>query len=136
MQLEILTPVRRLFDGPVSEVILPAYDGEVGILPGHEDFIGALGTGPLKIIRDGDDYWFLVSEGFYRVQKDRLVILAEEGEPAQGIDLEAQQAKLKQLDAELADHAHFAPERYESWKREYDQVRGRLEIHRRTEVIN
>lgn len=136
MHLEILTPVRKLFDGAVSEVVIPAYDGEVGVLPGHANFIGALGTGPLKIVRDGDDYWFLVSEGFYRVQGDRLVVLAEIGEQGDGIDLDKQTARLKELEREMADHQTFKPERYDSWRREYDQVRSRIEIHRRTSVVN
>jgi F-type H+-transporting ATPase subunit epsilon len=135
-QLEILTPTRKLYSGTVSEVVLPAYDGEVGILDGHEDFIGLLGSGALKIVHDNDDYWYLVSVGVYQVESTVVTVLAERGEEAKHIDIEAQNARLRELEAERNDHANFDPARYAVWKRECDEVRGRIEIYRRTVVAN
>ena len=34
-QLEIITPERQFYTGPVESLVLPALDGEYGVLPGH-----------------------------------------------------------------------------------------------------
>lgn len=135
-QLEILSPVRKIFTGSVSEVVLPSYDGEVGILPGHEDFIGILGTGPLKIVRGGDDYWFMISSGIYQVKDGQVKILAELGEDAKNVNLESAQQRLKELDAQIASHATFQPDDYPKWKLEHDRAKARVDIYHRTEVVN
>ncbi len=54
-EIEVLTRSKTLYKGKATEVVLPAYDGEVGVLADHANFIGLLGTGPLKVVTGGDD---------------------------------------------------------------------------------
>lgn len=136
-EVQILTPAATLFKGEATEVVLPSYDGEVGVLAGHSDFVGILGTGPLKLVTNGDDYWFVLSSGAYRVESGKLTILAEFGErPQKGVDIEELSARLRELDVQLADIKNFSAEEFPKIKEQADQLRARIEVHRRTEVVN
>ena len=53
IQLEIVTPERRLLDEPVDMVTVPGLNGELGILPGHTPLISQLKTGVLTYVQDG-----------------------------------------------------------------------------------
>lgn len=49
LRLAVVSPEKVLFEGEVTEVVVPAHDGEVGILPGHAPMMALLGSGPLRI---------------------------------------------------------------------------------------
>ena len=133
--LEILTPGKRLVETEVSEVVLPAHDGEVGVLAGHEDFIGVLGTGTLKYVENGNDYWLMISSGIFEVQSGKLTILAELGETADSLDPKQSQEKADSLEAELGK-GNWYTEELRAILRQYDLEKARLEVHRRTNVVN
>ena len=133
--LEILTPGRELLSAKVTEVVLPAFDGERGILSGHADLIGLLGTGPVKIVRDGDDYWFLVSSGVYQVKDGNVTLFAELAEDAAEIDALAAKERLSEIEAAFNDHSRFTPADYPAHKLAHDRNQARLEVHRRTNVV-
>ena len=88
-QLQIRTPARTVIDARVTEVVLPAHDGERGVLPGHERFVGLLGTGALKLVREGDDFWFVISSGVYEVQGAKIVVLTEYAQDAREVNVES-----------------------------------------------
>jgi len=135
--VQILTPSSTLFSGKATEVVLPAFDGEVGILAGHGDFVGLLGTGSLKIVSGGNDDWFILSSGAYRVSSGELTIMAEKGEmPDKNADLATLSARMNELEKRLGDFKSFTPEEFPELKREYDEIRAKLEVHRRTQLVN
>ena len=74
----VLTPERIAFEGEIESAILPAHDGELGILPGHADFLGALGKGTARLRKPGGEQVLVLSGGYLRVTKGRLLVLAEE----------------------------------------------------------
>ena len=133
--LEILTPGKPLLKTTVSEVVLPAFDGEMGVLPGHEDFIGILGTGALKLVKDGDDYWFMVSSGVFEIKKGNLVLLAEFGEDGKNINDKLALIKVKELEPLISNKSLFSDD-FAHIKSELDRAKARLEVHRRTELVN
>lgn len=134
--LEILTPAKEICREPVTEVILPAYDGETGVLPNHGDFIGVLGTGVLKLVREGNDYWFLVSSGIYEVKDGVVTIFADLAEPDSVIDV-AQAEKDKAYYTELlAGETTVEPEQFEEYQQKLKLAEARLEVNRRTTLIN
>ena len=136
LELDILSPAKKLFSGKVTEVVLPAYDGEVGVLPGHVSFVGVLGTGPLKIVRGGDDFWFMVSSGLYQITEDKVTIFAELAEDAKSINLEGEEAKVKELESKLASPSEYTLEEYPRLKLDADRARARVDVHKRTELLN
>ncbi|MCB0325380.1 MAG: ATP synthase F1 subunit epsilon [Bdellovibrionales bacterium] len=134
--LEILTPGRELLRAQVSEIVLPAFDGEVGILADHEDFIGLLGTGPVKIVRGGDDYWFMVSSGVYEVKRGKVTLYAELAETADEVDAQQAAAKVAELEQLFNDPARFDPESYPEQRLAFERNAARVEIHRRTASVH
>ncbi|MCB0359426.1 MAG: ATP synthase F1 subunit epsilon, partial [Bdellovibrionales bacterium] len=135
LQLQILTPGRELFSGSVSELLLPSFDGEIGVLPAHEDFIGLLGTGVMKIVHHGNDYWFMVSSGVYEVRGSSVTVLAEVAEAAESVDVDTAKAQEAALAPEVSAKSSFEPE-YEDLATEYQRARARIEVHRRTHLVN
>ena len=49
LRLAVVSPERTLYEGEASQVVVPAFDGEVGILPGHAPLMTLLGKGSLRI---------------------------------------------------------------------------------------
>ena len=100
----------------------------------HEGFLGVLGTGVLKMVHDGDDYWFMVSSGIYQVRDGVLIVLAEMVEQSKEIDIEQTRERLKKLSAQVEKQSAFSSD-FERMSRECQQLRARVEVYRRTELV-
>lgn len=94
IHLEIVTPEKQLFSGPVDEVTVPSTTGYLGILPGHAPLLAELGIGEITYkIGDQTDFLFC-SWGFIEVLPDKVVVLAQNAEKASDIDIKrAEEAK-------------------------------------------
>src|SRR5438132_13519583 len=76
LQLEVVTPERRVLSEPVNSVTVPGRSGEMQILPGHAALISELQTGVLAYNHDGTSFQLHVSGGFVEVNNDRVSVLA------------------------------------------------------------
>ena len=103
IQLEVVTPERRVLAEPVDMVTVPGLGGELGILPGHTPLISQLQTGVLTYTQDGKSFPLLVSGGFVEVRDDLVSVLAEVAERPEEIDAararQSREALEKQLNA-------------------------------------
>lgn len=133
--LEILTPGRNVLSTEVSEVIVPSYNGERGIRANHENFVGLLGTGPLKLVREGNDYWYLISSGVYEIREGKLSILAGYAAGDKEVDFDDAQSKIPELEKELSSLSMY-DRKYEALKTRYEKAKGALEVNRRTKLLN
>lgn len=133
--VRILTPGAELFTGQITEALIPSFGGEHGVLAGHQDFIGLLGTGVLKVVSQGDDYWFMISSGVYEIVNGRLTILTEVAEAAKDIDVESAKARVSTLEPVLATANTFMPQ-FEADQTEFERARARIEAYRRTHLVN
>ncbi len=77
MHVTVVSPERALFDGAADAVVAPAFDGEVGILPGHAPFLALLGSGALTLRQGGTTARFSVSGGFLQVVGDAVRVVAD-----------------------------------------------------------
>jgi F-type H+-transporting ATPase subunit epsilon len=87
--LRVVTPARTVFEGEARSVVLPAWDGEVGILPGHAPFITLLGGGEARVeLPDERTQTFFLFRGVAKVEDDRVTVLSEYagGEPPEWFD--------------------------------------------------
>lgn len=134
-RLELLTPAKSILDAEVEEVLVPAHDGEVGVLSRHEDFVGLLGTGPLKIVRDGNDYWYMVSSGIYEVRGGDVSIMAERLEQADQIDFELEKKACKEFEDKQKD-LDLGSAQGQSEQKAYDISKARVDVFTRTELVN
>ncbi len=77
MHVTVISPDAAMFDGDADAVTAPAFDGEVGILPGHAPFMTLLGRGQLRVRRGDSVSEFKVRGGFLQVVGDRVRVVAE-----------------------------------------------------------
>ena len=86
LQLEVVTPERRVLSESVDMVTVPGLGGELGILPGHTPLISQLQTGVLSYSTGGKTSQLHVSGGFVEVKDDKVSVLAEVAERPEEID--------------------------------------------------
>lgn len=76
MRVSVISAERAVFDGDAEAVVVPAYDGLVGILPRHAPFITLLGTGIVGITSSGGTTRLEVAGGFLQVAASVVKIVA------------------------------------------------------------
>jgi len=101
IQLEVVTPERRVLADPVDMVTVPGLGGELGILPGHTPLISQLQTGVLTYVADGKSSQLHVSGGFVEVRDDHVSVLAEVAERPDEIDAARARLSRDQLEKQL-----------------------------------
>ena len=107
----------------------------MGILAGYENFIGILGTGPLKYVENGDDFWLMVSSGLFKVIDGKLMILAEAAEQGSEINPEAAKRALEELEPKVSQLSVYEDE-HKKIEVECLRAKARLEVYRRTNEVN
>jgi F-type H+-transporting ATPase subunit epsilon len=96
LQLQVVTPDKRLVDEDVEQVQMPGRNGYLGILPQHAPLITELGPGELSYTQGGKTSYLAVSWGFAEVLPDKVTILADAAERPEDIDVKrAQEAKAR-----------------------------------------
>lgn len=119
IKLTIVTRERKIVDVDVDEVVLPASDGEIGVLPGHTPLLTTLRIGQMRY-RNGTTFHRLVlSWGFAEVLPDRVIVLAETAMLPSEVDPAAAEAERATAEKELAYLSSHDPE--------FAIVEGRLE---------
>jgi len=74
--LEIVNPEKSFFSKKnVSEVVVPAFEGEMGILKDHISIISFLKPGIVKVIIGSDQEDFYVEDGIVEFKDNSLSIL-------------------------------------------------------------
>lgn len=78
-RIAVVTPEREVLALDARFVALPAYDGEMGVLPRRAPMLVQLGSGRLRVEpAEGETRSIFVSGGFAQMVEDRLTILTEE----------------------------------------------------------
>jgi F-type H+-transporting ATPase subunit epsilon len=78
MNLEILTPERKLFSDEVSGVQFPGVSGSFEVLDKHAPLISALKSGRIKVLIDRNHtQFFEIKSGFVEVISNRVTVLVE-----------------------------------------------------------
>ncbi len=80
MELEILTPVKKLFSDTVYGVQLPGIDGSFEVLERHAPLVSALKAGNLKVLKDKsmkNVALFTIQSGFVEVLNNKVTVLVE-----------------------------------------------------------
>jgi F-type H+-transporting ATPase subunit epsilon len=79
MNLEILTPEKKVFSGDVYGVQLPGITGSFEVLDKHAPLVSALKNGRLKILKDKNNHlaYFDVQSGFVEIINNTVSVLVE-----------------------------------------------------------
>lgn len=101
LQLEMVTPYRKVLSEQVEEVTAPGTIGEFGLLPGHTPLLTTLDIGELTYIQDGKSFRVAVNWGYVEVENNTVTVLVETAEAADQIDLERAKAALGRAEEAL-----------------------------------
>jgi len=78
MNLEIVTPDEKIFEGEAKSVQLPGKDGRFGILDRHAPIVATLKKGRVKVeATDGDIQYFEIGGGVVEMNNNKVIVLAE-----------------------------------------------------------
>ena len=80
--LSVISPEQKLFEGPAKFAVVPAYDGELGILHDHAPLMALLGEGALRVETGSGSRRFHVKGGFVQVVDNEVSVLSEEAREA------------------------------------------------------
>ena len=102
--LEIVSPEKSfLKKGNVTEVVVPAFEGEMGILKDHISIISFLKPGIIKIISGSEEENFYVDDGIVEFKDNLLSILTSNIFNIKNSDKIKIQEIIKQAEADLID---------------------------------
>jgi F-type H+-transporting ATPase subunit epsilon len=77
MRVLVISPEASMFDGDADSVVVPIYDGQMGILPGHAPFMAPLGKGLLTVTHQGKAQKFTLAGGLLQVVDNTVRVIAE-----------------------------------------------------------
>lgn len=89
LNLEIVTPEKKVFEGSVDSVTVPTANGEIGIFPNHAPLISSLKPGILTLTVKGSGEKMVVSGGFVEVSANKVSVIAGIAEASDEIDVSA-----------------------------------------------
>ena len=79
LHVRVVSPEKLIYEGEASALVCPAWDGFVGVLPGHAPFLALLGHGRLTVegAAGADDRGYYVAGGVLKVENDQVTVLTE-----------------------------------------------------------
>ena len=100
-KIEIVNPEKSfLIKEDVSEVVLPAFEGEMGILKDHISIISFLKPGIIKILSKSGDENYYVEDGIVEFKNDNLSVLTSSIYNLSNFDKSTKQNLLNQAEEE------------------------------------
>ena len=109
--LEIISPDRQVIKTETSEVIIPAYEGEIGILKDHIPLITFLRPGLIQIQGESDKKYF-VEDGTVEFANNNLLILTSTAKEIQELDKNLIDSIISSAENKLADANVTDKEKY------------------------
>ena len=87
--LKIIASDKVFYEGRCRKLIIPAPDGEKGILPNHENMVIAIAVGTAKVQLAGEEEWreLAVGTGFAEIVNNRVTLLVDTAERPEDIDV-------------------------------------------------
>ena len=111
--VEIVTQEKVVFSEPEADmVIVPAMEGEMGVLPGHAPMIVTLRGGVISVTENGQvtDRLF-VAGGFAEVTPERCTVLADEVTPVAQLSRAAAESRIRDAEEAYAIATAETPEK-------------------------
>ncbi len=114
-QLELVSPEKLLLSRAVEMAVLPAVEGEMGVLPGHAPMIVTLRGGVIAVTEGGQvTERLFVAGGFAEVSPERCTVLADEATPVGQLSKAAAETRVREAEAAYTAAAMDTPEKQEA----------------------
>ncbi len=129
LTLELVTPEKVAWSAPADLVVLPAHEGEMGVLPGHQSFLVQLTAGEVRVTAGGEVKHFAISGGFAEIKNDTVSLFAETAEDASQIDGERARQALEKAKAVV--HSGLDPMQLAAMEAAIRRAQVRVRVSRR-----
>jgi F-type H+-transporting ATPase subunit epsilon len=86
LRLEIVTPEKTAYSEDVDMVTLPGSEGELGVYPNHVPLLTTLNPGELRVLRNGQQTFLAIGEGFVEVTGSSVSVLTDMALDVSAID--------------------------------------------------
>jgi F-type H+-transporting ATPase subunit epsilon len=117
-QCVVVTPEQQVLDESCSQVILPAFDGQIGILTDRAPLLAKLGVGVMRVdLASGQKREYFVDGGIAQMKDNRLTVLTTEATPPEQINAESARAEYNEASARKATDQKTAEERQRAMQR-------------------
>lgn len=94
LSLTVITPEQQVLETSAEAVVVPAHDGELGVLNGRAPLMCELGIGQLRYTSGGKTRRLFIDGGFAQVFENRVTVLTNRSLPEEQVTREViQQAE-------------------------------------------
>ena len=109
--VEIISPDKSILNSEANEVIIPSYEGQMGILKNHIPLITFLRPGVITIKRQDEKKYF-VEEGTVEFSNNTLLILTSTAKNLKELNQNSIEDLLKQAEKKLSESNFSDKEKY------------------------
>ena len=109
--VEIISPEKSILNTEAKEVIIPSFEGEIGILRDHISLITFLRPGLIKI-KEAIETNFFVEEGTVEFKNNSLLILTSSAKKLQEINKDYLNTLLQDAEKKINDNTLNDKEKY------------------------
>ncbi len=102
LKLEIVTPEKLAYSDDVDSVVLPAVEGEMGVLPMHIPLMTMIKPGELLVKKGHEEKVLAVGEGFVTINQTSVRVLTDMAIEWEAIDESAAEAAVKRAQEAVA----------------------------------
>ncbi len=101
INLKIITHEKEVFNEEVDAIYSKSVEGEFGILPDHQPFMGALAIGVTKVEKDGQFEYISTMGGIFQFKNNNALILTDLAEKGNDIDVARAKSALERAEARI-----------------------------------
>lgn len=127
--LNLVTPEKKIVTNQeLEEITLPAFKGELNILPGHAPLMTTLEAGILSYrLKNGETGRYAIGWGYCQVSAEGVSVLAENAMAASEIDVKHVQEHLSKNEGRLLNES-LDDQEFEKVQHEIARLQAELEI--------
>ena len=115
--LSVVTPEGAAYEGEAERLVVPGASGEIGVLARHAPLVAMLKAGEIRIRSGGEWQSFAAGPGYFKVQRDRAIVLVDDAVRAEEIDVEQARREVEEARA-LLERAESSEEGVDRWQAE------------------
>ncbi len=112
--LSLVTPEGAAFEGEAERLIVPGAAGEIGVLARHAPLVAMLRAGEIRIRTAGEWQTFAAGPGYFKIQRDRAIVLVDDAVRAEDIDVGQARGEVEEARA-LLERADAGEEGIDRW---------------------
>ncbi len=109
--IEIITPDKTILKTEADEIVIPSYEGEMGILKDHIPIITFLRPGFIKVLNDKETTFF-VEEGIVEFNNNNLLILTSTPKELSKIDKSSLKSLIEEAEQKISKESISDKEKY------------------------